>query len=199
MHGRNTQSDPTTNAFIQEQTIALYQEHVENLALAWTTREGLGPVALRTHSTVGEMEVDERYRVLMFDPSNPKLPFADGELGVIKATDVLQRVPDRAAFLNECHRVLAHAGMLLTDTPSTDGRGAFQDPSHVAFYNENSFMYLTQAALRPTIPALRARLQVSHLTTYYPSAVHEELRIPYVKANLLAVKDGPRQGGPLLC
>jgi glycosyltransferase involved in cell wall biosynthesis len=199
MHGRNTQVDPSTNAFIQEQTVANYQEHIEQLALTWATRAGLGTVALRTHTTVGDLDVDERYRVLMFDPTHPRLPFGDNELGVIKATDILQRVPDRAAFLNECHRVLGHAGLLLTDTPSTDGRGAFQDPSHVAFYNENSFMYLTQAALRPTIPALHARLQVSHLTTYYPSAVHEQLSIPYVKANLLAVKDGPRQGGPLLC
>ena len=28
---------------------------------------------------------------------------------------------------------------------------------------------------------------------------HVDLDIPYVQANLLAVKDGPRQGGPLLC
>ncbi len=25
--------------------------------------------------------------------------------------------------------------------PSTDGRGAFQDPTHVSFWNINSFMY----------------------------------------------------------
>jgi hypothetical protein len=94
---------------------------------------------------------------------------------------------------------MSHAGVLLSDTASTDGRGAFQDPSHVCFYNENSFSYLTQSRLRPTIPTLQARWQVSHLTTYYPSPVHEDIDIPYVKANLLAIKDGPRQGGPLLC
>ena len=33
--------------------------------------------------------------------------------------------------------------MLLSLTPSTDGRGAYQDPTHVAFYNENSFWYYT--------------------------------------------------------
>jgi len=131
------------------------------------------------------------------DPVAPSLPYADDSVGVIKLLDVLQRVPDRAALLNECYRVLAHGGLLLTDTPSTDGRGAFQDPSHVAFYNENSFAYLTQLSMRPTIPTLSARLQVSHVLTYWPSELHEQMNIPYVKANLLAIKDGPRQGGPL--
>jgi hypothetical protein len=108
-------------------------------------------------------------------------------------------VPDRAALLNECNRVLVHGGMLETQTPSTDGRGAFQDPSHVAFYNENSFWYLTQARLRPSIPDLTGRFQISHLSTSFPSDWHRQMNISYVFANLLAVKDGPRQGGPVLC
>jgi hypothetical protein len=95
--------------------------------------------------------------------------------------------------------VLVHAGLILTQTPSTDGRGAFQDPSHTAFYNENSFIYLTQQELRSLIPELTARLQVSHLRTFFPTPGHVDMNICYVQANLLAVKDGPRQGGPLLC
>jgi glycosyltransferase involved in cell wall biosynthesis len=197
MHQRNTQSVPTTNAEIQEETIELYLEHIEELALAWAGREGLASLALRTASTVEPAELDERFQVGEVDPRADRLALPDDSVGVIKAIDILQRVPDRAWFLNECYRVLRHGGLLLTDTPSTDGRGAFQDPSHVAFYNENSFMYLTRAELRPTIPTLTARLQVSHLRTYYPSQVHEDINIPYVKANLIAIKDGPRQGGPL--
>ena len=89
--------------------------------------------------------------------------------------------------------------MIFTQTPSTDGRGAFQDPSHTAFYNENSFMYFTQAALREVLRDLTARFQLSHLRTFHPSPGHVDMNIPYVQAHLLAVKDGPRQGGPLLC
>jgi glycosyltransferase involved in cell wall biosynthesis len=199
IHRRNTQSDPTLNAEIQTGTIDLYREHIEHLALAWATRTGLACIALTTPTSVGEVELDERFTMVSINPADTHFDVGDGEVGVIKCVDVLQRIPDRANFLNESHRALAHGGMLLTDTPSTDGRGAFQDPSHVAFYNENSFMYLTQAGLRPTIPTLHARLQVSHLTTYYPSPVHEGIDIPYVKANLIAIKDGPRQGGPLMC
>jgi glycosyltransferase involved in cell wall biosynthesis len=199
IHRRNTQSIPETNANIQEQTIELYLEHIEDLALSWAGREGLQSLSLRTATTIGEIDIDERFHVGEIDPRADRLTLADNSVGVLKAVDILQRVPNRAWFLNECHRVLVHGGLLLTDTPSTDGRGAFQDPSHVAFYNENSFMYLTRAELRPTIPELTARLQVSHLRTYYPSDVHEAIDIPYVKANLIAIKDGPRQGGPLFC
>jgi len=39
---------------------------------------------------------------------------------------------------------------------------------------------------------------VSHLRTFYPSPTHEQGFTPYVQANLLAIKEGPRQGGPLL-
>jgi hypothetical protein len=61
---------------------------------------------------------------------------------------------------------------MLSQTPSTDGRGAFQDPSSVAFYNENSFMYLTQQALHDAIPELASRWQVSHLRTFFPTPGH---------------------------
>lgn len=198
-HPHNTQVDKSTNARIQVETVDNYLEHIEALAISWTLQAGRTAVALTTPTTVGALEIDERFSVTKLDPTNPTLPFGADEVGVVKATDILQRVADRALFLNECHRVLMHGGLLLTDTPSTDGRGAFQDPSHVAFYNENSFMYLTQATLLPTIPSLTARLQVSHLQTYYPSEVHEQIDIPYVKANLIAIKGGARQGGPLLC
>jgi hypothetical protein len=49
------------------------------------------------------------------------------------------------------------------------------------------------------VPDLKTRLQISHLSTGFQSPAHEQLGIAYVNANLLAIKDGPRQGGPLLC
>jgi O-antigen biosynthesis protein len=199
VHRRNTQSDPVINAEIQTRTVELYLEHIEHLAIAWAARAGLACLALRAPTNIGELELDERFDLVTIDPVATRLDLAADEVGVIKAVDVLQRIPDRAQFLNEAYRGMHHGALLLTDTASTDGRGAFQDPSHVAFYNENSFMYLTRDALRPTIPTLNARLQISHLTTYYPSQVHEDIDIPYVKANLLAIKDGPRQGGQLMC
>lgn len=199
MHPRNTQRNPRTNAQIQEQSLQLYRESIEPLALKWCARRGLPALRLSTPTSVGTPALVEGFEEVMLDVDRPALRYDDSTVGLIVAVDVLQRVADRARFFNECYRALSHAGLLLTQTPSTDGRGAFQDPSHVAFYNENSFMYLVQKELRPTIPTLLARFQLSHLRTYFPSDVHERMIIPYVQANLLAIKEGARQGGALLC
>lgn len=194
-----TSADRSINDAIQEGTVEFYRDHIEDLALTSAIRAGLPCLSLTTPSTISNATVDPRFTELTIDPTDPRISFPDDSVGVITAIDVLQRMPDRAAFLNECYRATRHGSLLLTDTPSTDGRAAFQDPSHIAFYNENSFIYLTQAVMQPTIPTLTARLQVSHIVSYFPSQVHEDLDMPYVKANLLTIKDGPRQGGPLLC
>jgi O-antigen biosynthesis protein len=197
-HAHSTQRDKRINAAIQEQTVVYYRQFIEDLALVWAERKGLRCLRLRTPIWIGD-DPDDRYEDVVVDPDDPRIDAGDGSVAILKAYDVLQRLPKRAAFFNEVYRVLAHAGLMFTQTPSTDGRGAFQDPSHTAFYNENSFMYLTQRDLHDAIPDLTARLQVSHLRTFHPSPGHVDMNIPYVQANLLAVKDGPRQGGPLLC
>jgi glycosyltransferase involved in cell wall biosynthesis len=198
VHERMSQVEIKTNAAIQEQTVVYYHQHIEDLAQAWAKRHGLRCLRLRTPVWIGD-EPTDGYEDVTIDPAGISIPADDDSVAVLRAYDVLNRVADRAGLFNEAYRVLAHAGLMLTQTPSTDGRGAFQDPSAVAYYNENTFMYLTQAALHDLIPDLKARLQVSHLRTFFPSPGHQELNICYVQANLLAVKDGPRQGGPLLC
>ncbi|MEU1606242.1 hypothetical protein [Micromonospora matsumotoense] len=69
--------------------------------------------------------------------------------------------------------------------------------THVAFYNENSFWYFTDAQYARFVPEIRCRFQVSRLATYFPSEFHRTHHIPYVVANLIAVKDGTRNGGLL--
>jgi len=197
-HSHSTQRDRQINAAIQDQTVVYYRQVIEQLALVWAKRRGLRCLRLRTPIWIGD-EPDDRYEDTVVDPDDPRIDSGESSVAILKAYDVLQRLPRRAAFFNEVYRVLAHAGLILTQTPSTDGRGAFQDPSHTAFYNENSFMYFTQRDLHDAVPDLTARFQVSHLRTFHPSPGHVEMMIPYVQANLLAVKDGPRQGGPLLC
>ena len=46
--------------------------------------------------------------------------------------------------MQEAHRCLTPGGWFLTLPPSTDGRGAFQDPTHVSFWSSNSFWYYTR-------------------------------------------------------
>ena len=198
MHPANTQRDPEINSFIQEQTIRYYREHCETLFSAWCRRNGLRIIGLRT-PTSPELERLEDEEVMILDADAPAIDAEENSVGLVRAMELLQRVPNRAALFNECYRVCAHGAMVRTLTPSTDGRGAFQDPSHIAFYNENSFWYLTQAARRVSIPDLSARLQVGYIGTIYPSDFYRDAQIPMVEADLLAIKDGLRLGGPLLC
>lgn len=197
----NTQSDPRTNAAIQADTVRMYQAAIDDLAAAWARRRGLVQVRLRVPG-VPLADVDEP-DVVTVDVTPGRtdlhLPFPDSAVGVVTADEVLQFVTDRGPFFQELHRVLAHGGLILTQTPSTDGRGAFQDPRHLAWWNENSFWYLTQTAARQALPDLTGRFQISHLRTWFPTEWHQQVDVSYVQANLLALKEGPRQGGPLLC
>src|SRR5580692_8219827 len=110
----------------------------------------------------------------------------DSSVGVIRAVDFLEHVPDKIAIFNEIYRLLAHGGMLLSLTPSTDGRGAFQDPTHVAFYNENSFWYFTERKHAAYVPSITCRFQASRVATVFLSDWDEQHRISYVNANLIA-------------
>ena len=122
------------------------------------------------------------------DPMSPHLESEDDSVGVIYATDVLQQVGDGSTFLDECHRVLTHGGMLITRTSEYGSTGL-----HQGTLNSESTI---RQAIELRRPGSR-RLQLSHLRRYYPSAWHRQHRVPYIHANVLAIKDGPRQGGPL--
>ncbi len=75
---------------------------------------------------------------------------------------------------------------ILSQTPSTDGRGAFQDPTHVSFWNSNSFCYHTRADQNRFIDC-PVRFQANRLKNFFPSEWHREHQIVYVKADLLKV------------
>ncbi len=202
MHKRNTQREQEINARIQKETIALYDRYVEPNALAWAHRRGLKALDLGAahNKAAGYLGVDqyEGPGVDIVGDVSKGIDLPDSSVGVIRAVDFLEHVRDKISLFNELYRLLAHGGMLLSLTPSTDGRGAFQDPTHVAFYNENSFWYFTDNDYARFVPQIACRFQTSRLVTYFPGDWHEQHHISYVCANLIAIKDGPRQGGFLL-
>jgi glycosyltransferase involved in cell wall biosynthesis len=203
MHSRNTQREADTNAFIQRETVALYDRYIEANALAWATRRGLLALDLgAAHNRPSRYLGVDQYPgpdVDIVTTLPDRMPVEDNSVGVIRAVDFLEHVSDKVALINELYRALAPGGLLLSQTPSSDGRGAYQDPTHVAFYNENSFWYYTERQYRNFVPSIKAAFQVSRLVTYFPTEWHEQHRIPYVAANLIALKDAaPRNGGPLL-
>lgn len=73
------------------------------------------------------------------------LPFQDNSINEVVAKDFLEHIPiGKTVFvIEEIYRVLEKDGVFFSFTPSTDGRGAFQDPTHVSFWNKNSWLYYT--------------------------------------------------------
>jgi len=126
---------------------------------------------------------------------NERWPFADNSVGLIRAQDAIEHLKDPIHTMNEAYRVLCHGGMFLIEVPSTDGRGAWQDPTHVSKWNENSFWYYTKSSFSHFIPDYNGRFHARRLLTYFPSEWHEQNNISYVRAHLVALKDGPKIHG----
>ncbi len=200
LHASNTQAGEL-NAQIQRDSWALHDERIQGMCLAWAKRNGLHALDLG-----GAHDSPDGFTAIDYELDNPFGPgkgeaygvlrsLGDDSVGVVRAHDFLEHITDKVEMMNEVYRVLAPGGMLLSETPSTDGRGAFQDPTHVSFWNENSFWYYTDPQYAKYVPEITARFQVSRLTSYFPSDWHRANNISYVKAHLIATKDGARQGG----
>ncbi len=89
----------------------------------------------------------------------------------------------------EAHRCLTPGSWFLTLTPSTDARGAFQDPTHVSFWNSNSFWYYTRPEQARFIRFIHSPVlfEANRVKNFYPSDWHREHQIVYVKADLIKV------------
>jgi GT2 family glycosyltransferase len=78
------------------------------------------------------------------------LPYEDNSVDLVRADDFLEHIPIGKVIplMNEIWRVLKPDGIFESMTPSTDGRGAFQDPTHVSFWNRNSWEYYSKKPVR---------------------------------------------------
>jgi SAM-dependent methyltransferase len=74
---------------------------------------------------------------------NNGIPFPDEMFDEVRAHDAIEHIKDGRFMMREIWRVLKPNGRVDILVPSTDGRGAFQDLTHVSFWNENSFKYWT--------------------------------------------------------
>ena len=122
--------------------------------------------------------------------------FPKNSIGCFRACDFLEHIPkpEIPALLNKLYDALVPGGWLLTITPSVEGpngevgRGAFQDPTHVSFWEPNSWLYYTNREWAKYIPNYRARFQKVRCQTEYPSENHRLMRIPYLYADCCALK-----------
>ncbi len=189
VHGNNTWL--RFNEEIQANVYRLYDKYATDLAEAWAMREGLELVEIggRMNAKPGYVTVDLKDADEVCD-LNGDWPFADSSVGVLRSMDVIEHLKDPIHTMKELSRVLAPGGWAIIQVPSTDGRGAFQDPTHVSFWNENSFLYYTNRDFAKYIDT-PVRFQAPRLYT----TPKNEREVCWVQVHLINLKDGYRPAG----
>lgn len=196
IHADNTCLRPDVNPGIQTQTMQYHAQYALRLATRWAKLNGLGLYDVccwKNKVSPDFVGVDISTGADLVCDLNQDWPMKDNSAGVIYARDALEHLRDAKRTMSEIHRVLAPGGWLISDTPSTDGRGAFQDPTHVSFWNSNSFWYYTQANVAKYIGS-PVRFQCPYVNNYFPTEWHRQHNIVYVRADLIKLTglDDPR-------
>ena len=173
------------NQSIQEETRRLGHLWSQALAERDADKKGLLKVDIGggLFPKPGYMTIDQEGADITCD-LNEGIPLPDNSVGVINASHVIEHLRDPIKTMREIHRVLVHGGWAFIEVPSTDGRGAWQDPTHVSFWNEHSFWYYTNKSKAQFIRNNDIRFQAYRLDTFEMSP-----HIPCVAAHLVAIKD----------
>lgn len=201
IHDNMTQVQLENNGRIQTTTVNMYDGYVERNAMAWAKRRNLPCLDLggAFGKPDGYFSIDRNPPAdYMGDVFEVLASFPESSVGVIRAVDFLEHIEDSVALMNAIYRVLAPDGMLISSTPSTDGRGAFQDPTHCSYWNENRIWYFTDSAYAQYVIEIKSKFQTSRAVTYFPSDFHRAHNISYIQANLIALKPGGSRNGGYL-
>lgn len=189
IHGQNAWLKH--NREIQENVYRIYDQYIEPMALRWANASGLRAVELggRMAASPGFETVDLLDANIIAD-LNDAWPFEDGSVGVVRAYDVIEHLRDPLHTMKELYRVLAPGGYAFIQVPSTDGRGAFADPTHISFWNEASFQYYTDARKAKYI-GTPVRFQSVRLYT----TPKDSDGVCWTRAHLLKLSNGLRVPG----
>jgi SAM-dependent methyltransferase len=76
-------------------------------------------------------------------PSLGKIRLETGAFSEIIANDVLEHVRDLPTLMTQCLELLETGGRFAINVPYELSCGAWQDPTHVRAFNENSWLYFT--------------------------------------------------------
>lgn len=116
------------------------------------------------------IDISERCKPDLLHDITTGLPFPDDSVDEILAFDFLEHIPigKTIGVIEEIWRVLKPGGTLEHFTPSTDGRGAFQDPTHLSFWNQNSWLYYTHDVYR-NLYDIKAKFSIEFMQDYRSS------------------------------
>jgi O-antigen biosynthesis protein len=192
--GRNTCVQTEINSRIQVETVQLFFRHAYQLAEREADLRGLMKIDLcgGLDKPPGYVSLDRHGGDITCD-LDQGIPLDSHSVGVVRAHDAIEHLKNPITTMTEIHRVLADGGWAMISVPSTDGRGAFQDPTHVSYWNENSFWYWTRAQQARYIRNEAVKFQAFRLDTGFPSEWYRQSNIPYVTAHLRAVKSADRR------
>ena len=117
----------------------------------------------------GYVNIDIRKEVkpdMVVDISQIGLPFKSNTAEEVRAFDFLEHIPlGRTVFvMEEIYRVLLCGGRFESFTPDAEkGQGAFQDPTHLSFWVENSWLYYRHLFNTIHVKRLQTDRSVWHL------------------------------------
>jgi O-antigen biosynthesis protein len=204
VHGHNTVA--AKNAAIRAATERVYERSIFALGEKFADDRGLLKVDLcggvdpykPGEYRVLDQEVESLALGLAWTQCDleQRWPLQDSSVGVLRASDAIEHLSSPIHTMNEAYRVLAPGGFFMIRVPSTNGVGAFCDPTHKSYWNLRSFRYYTEASMARYVRAFRGRFQVSRAIEYFQTKAHEAENLPYVDAQLFCAKDGFRAMGP---
>jgi SAM-dependent methyltransferase len=182
------------NEAIQIKTKELHNQYAQQLAERDADLNGLLKIDMGggLFPRAGYTTIDQEDGDITCD-LNDGIPLEDNSVGVLNASHVIEHLKDPIKTMREIHRVLAHGGWAFIEVPSTEGNGAWCDPTHVSFWNEDSFPYYTKQSKAQFIRNKDIRFMSLRLETNW----WEGTKIAVVNTHLVALKEGPRFPGPV--
>jgi glycosyltransferase involved in cell wall biosynthesis len=191
----NTFARPDLNPEIQNNVYRVHDRYFDDMVGKFADNANLPKVELG-----GRMVAKEGYRTVdlcnadLIANLDERWPFEDNSVGVFRAFDVFEHLKSPIHTMQELYRCLVPGGYAVVQVPSTDGRGAFQDPTHVSFWNANSFRYYTDRRYSKYLPkGTNIRFQALHVYDTEPN----EDRVIWTVAHLVKLGLDYRYSGPI--
>jgi O-antigen biosynthesis protein len=196
VHGTNTWLQNCDE--IQTTMWACHDKYIERMALRWAKDNGLRSIDLcgGIDKPAGYESVDMAGGDITCNLEE-RWPIEDNSVGVVRAYDAIEHMRDPIHTMNEAWRVLAHGGFMFILVPTTDGVGAWCDPTHRSFWNLRSFDYYTR---EDRARYIRSAGSVSRWQKIKGvNLLRWDEKIPYADVHLVAIKKAePRFYGELL-